>query len=870
MAYIVFKQVDDMLYTLRQCREAHSQEWRGLLKNPRQAWEKRNGERCEFALALAQGQSAKGVPFAGFQEVESLDDGFAAKPVRRILEGLPLLPRKVPADTAHALAFGFRLPAGADLNGPREKLHKAWESVPRTPDGMTSYYLAKNDAEVWLLAHVTGVAPRFVVGDWVKEHEADGLEVFLPSLPEGNPLLYVDYRYEYPRARTFYDLEDFFHDEGGAEELHLILCTPEGPPRTAGSAVWHKPAWRMVTGQAMYRGEDLLALTTVDNPAASTLVAMEPETADALRLRIPVKVRSRAAVNDAMSGLRLQAQHLEAQLANVRGRLLRLDKASRHRYRVVLVFHKKAGDPAGQLPPPLADFLQRPMGELRTYSVCVGPGDEPGDTAYYLASDNPMAYHVATAIPCSRLYLQDERFDLWGLPLYLRSDAELAPEIMEEEEAELLRRCLLREEEEGGGVLYLFDPPPADSPEAAPRYTPIQPAARASDALRFFNQGRGSDKAVQAALLLEQSAAPGRQDAAADPDAKELSDQLRRTCDGWLDAVAQEFGEALSACQRNRIKVLLARLCVMVTMDSINSLGETWREFVANVCQVDEDLARLKVAALAEWHRDAATRENDANARKARLAAVKPQVDAAKADLDAAMNQIQSKRADVEAKTDQIEQRHKDAEAERDKLGGAIRTLQANNASLDEQLKELNDQLNEAKRLKSEAERKAGDIAAKKGQLATARQELDAAEKLLAEQRKELEAQEREYAECGGRFEREKSALAEYRARLDAQYSALKRLRNQLETMRAEDGDRIAEAEAAIVDIRRLAEERKPVSAMPQPPPGYSEREIEQETELAGEWQNDRDIEQERTRKRRNSFVRLIRFFFRSEQDSQQ
>ena len=821
MSYIKFESLDDLMAYLRACEanetclggetdlytKVYLSSWRPPAANGR--------ESTLYAIYVPPDYEAKVA--ADFLHGGTLETGPTPgdpEGLGRLLRRLPLRARRDPPRHIPALVVAARVATGADLQALQQRLHQAWRGIPRQQHAASTFYkLTEGGQTCWLVVHVEGVEPWFSGKQWCSDHEASGLLLLTPpDACEELRSLFVQWNYEYPKPQEFYLLDDVNRDTDA-----LLLCTAgaalqPGAAATRGDALWYTSEWHVITERQGSRSDEIWGTEGKPLPTVSDLAG---QALAELSVDLPMAVGVTYKAVGATSQLEQRISAKEHELEDLHARHSRLLHASRRREFVPIYTFclddddrratsgLSAPDP---LPRKLEHFLRRPLGELDQYEYVRGSAD--GKDIHYVIGTIAVAPGAALAVPCTEAYLQDQRWLDWGLPLFVRSDCSLVPDIEEQDMAEKLGG-VLRDARVRDGARAVLAKPSAQGVHDAPTTGAIRAPAdtqevdglqtldllglpegvRLTEGLSYINDhGDGPAAiAIAAQQSLEATFAVQR---IAVPEWLSVAQRALHEYSNERVTTAEEKWEALRKSVREvQFDTAFVNLVLEVTREAYGAVPQSWGEFVRRVCAINELLAAQKLVAWGEWTGSELDRAERLATLDVALLEVGPEIAAKTQELEALLAKVDLEQAAVVPKIQALAKLRDE--------------LQRKHAALLKLVQELEEQIAAAEADKAKLEAATADVVKKTDELNKKRLQVEA-------ERQRLDAEKTAHQKAS--IELQKSKLELDKSGQD--------LQKERETKVAA----VYALDSAIGKARDLANHHRPRVAPPPPPPSLMER----------------------------------------------
>ncbi len=665
-------------------------------------------------------------------------------------------------------------------------LHKAWRTVPRNDEATSRFFVCGNrdGTPHSLVVHISHVHASFDYEQFRQAIPTQDLAMYVPAWHDDHCFLFVLWGYEYLRAKQFYSLYDENRDDAG----ELMLCEPgkaiPGAKASKASAksVWCEAKWHVIEGESYSRSGDLLddiePFVVHDDDTTRLRAGPVSQAGLSLRLEMVPLGSATASGEDMERGISV----LENQLQELRSRHGRFQMLMEQTYRPVYTFLQplSAGTRSADLPPHLATFLNRPLGELSQYWYAQGQRD--GSLIHYLVGQNPVARGAAHAVRCDQLYLQDARWMEWNLPLFLRADSSFSIAVDEFDVAAKVWQ-LIGEQVPGGTECVLVEPPAQDdSDQGASMCLRVLPLCEPLDELLCYVNELGQGQAAAALVSAERlhGATVTFHRVKVSQEIQNLYRQLREHCDTLL-ATAESEWETIRENVRTALTTMrLADVCMTITADQYAQLPATWKDFVTKTLATDAELARLKLEAVEAWQTSIDERATATQQLANSQFDTEVEINQAATDLANVLGNIAKTQAKLETPLADLAKVAEDVKQAHDQLDRRKAAISAEIAGLQAQAKALNDKTDSIEKATTELDRATEALQKSNLKLLTA---TDLNHSTFLQATAELKALEQALVQRSGQTDEKRHQIAEQSATLKI---GLEQAREQLVRLQKE------------------------------------------------------------------------------------
>lgn len=682
MSYLKFNHLDALLAFLCACEDRRTE----LGRRGRVAYERvwlvrRPNQNPQFALPLTTPQCAVDDPALADYACEP---GYGAEVcpgpapgtvehVNEVLKRIPLRARRqAPGPLANLVVA---MPVSAQTTVAHEQLViKAWRDIPRRDTSRVRCYLARDEQErpAWFVAEVTDVRAGFDYDRWRDRNKEPRLKLLAPAWT-GRCFLFVEWGYEHPRAQEFFQLFDEQDKAQGLDDDAVLLAlagdelSPAHDHTVSDEHLFCRPEWVAVTEPLDERSEGVWGVTATAAPETQVLVRRPP---DDTVVDVPISVQDTRTALGSLAHLDQRISRAERELEELVGRRSRVRHMLQSEFVPVYAFESAQAD---AIPATLERFLDQPLGELATYGYLRHQEEGAGAVVHFLVGTVPVAMGTALAMSCSRVYLQDRRWQEWDVPLFVRSDCVLHPDLAEQEVAEQFWEALQARAglpEGTAAVLVEQGLAPAADGARALRLIPLAEGRPLEECLAFVNAGREAPATMQRLNCAFTEATAVCHTQTVDANLLAAGTRLQERAKNDIDRAEKAWEEVRDGARRVLTAVRIADLALRVTAHAYEQAPSSWKAFVDNVVQTDGEVAALKLAAAAKWGVDAAALE-------ARAAAIAQNY----ANLPALLA----------AAEEALEERSRNLARQHAELLACLERLEARRAGIDTQVKGLRD-----------------------------------------------------------------------------------------------------------------------------------------------------------------------------------
>lgn len=586
--------------------------------------------------------------------------------------------------------------------------------------------------------YLRGIAGRQDWDAFKEEARRLGVRLFLPvEGREGAPFM-IEAGFVHPTPRLLLRLHPLSSDE-------RLICAA-GDPVGAGAA-WRQALWHKLPDSGMP------VSAMVDLTPGPGHLAGEWEIEGSVleeqlnRIHVDVAIGSVDRSIGSVFDLEGRIASHQAEIERLQSARERLGARASGDYVPVFLWKQDVtpdadGQPAAHdLPAGLEAFLRQPFSQLEQYRYapfqCVesdesGGGGDRHYVLHFMAGEQPMPGGDALAVRCDHVFLQDVRWQAWGLPLFVRADCALNIDLNEQEMADAFKASVLTPlnavaSTNGAQTSDDFDQKVLLAPErgllAPASMGPMHAivlrglsrvanlGSLTSNAVQWLNHWGGSEMKVttmqraDARFRIEEFAIE------ADQQTLALDDRMSQRISTLTGEVERTWEEFRKKARHSLTAAHMGNMLLKATDEHYRALPASWIDFVTNVIATNRAVAQDKTEAMARWDKQLGEIEKEDMAVRALLAEVEKL-------LPEALQEIERRRKELEKLVEQTEQKTAEMRARLEELPPLEAELQSKGAQLSAMSKRLGEDVRAAQQRAAQAEKDLQSIREREQQLA--------------------------------------------------------------------------------------------------------------------------------------------------------